>query len=63
MLMAPYHGLQELLGYGSYFGAIRMDDLYRVLDVRKIVAPLPPIRRGNIRERTGGRFVRTPAVI
>ncbi|MHB1629845.1 MAG: hypothetical protein ACYCVB_16010 [Bacilli bacterium] len=62
MLMAPYHGSQEVLGYGSYFGAIRMDDLYRILDVRRIAAP-PPIQRRNIRERTGGRFVRVPAVI
>ncbi len=62
MLMATYRGSQEVLGYGSYFGAIRMDDLYRILDVRRIAAP-PPMRKGNIRERTGGRSVLVPAVI
>ena len=63
MLMARYRGSQEVLGYGSFFGAIQMDDLYRVLDVRRIAAPLPSMQRGNIRERTGGRFVRVHAVL
>ena len=40
-----------------------MDDLYRGLDVRRTAAPLPPMQRGNIQERTGGHSVYVPAVI
>ena len=62
LLSAPYHGTLEALGYGSYFGKIRIGDLYANLDSGKVDGLLG-LRTGKVAEQVNGRQVQVPAVI
>ena len=62
MLAAPYRGKQEVLGYGSYFGAIPIGDLYKGLDIARVNGEIS-IRRGTVLERMDGKAAHVPAVL
>ena len=63
ILAATFQGTQESLGYASYFGAIRMGELYKSLDTKRIEGIPTSIRTGTILEQINGRALHVPAVL
>lgn len=63
MLAAPFRGTQEALGYGSYFGAVRIGELYKSLDTKRTDGSLTFMRRGTVLERINGRELHVPAAL
>lgn len=64
MLMAPYHGTQETVGFGAYFGAVPLYLDYLTMNHKATNDTLThQLVYGNVREYKDRHWVKVPAAI